>query len=1037
MSSPVFQKAFEQLNPDQKRAVTTFDGPVLVVAGPGTGKTQILTMRIAYILQQEDIKPGNILALTFTESGVNAMKERLIKLIGPTGYYVHIKTFHSFCNDVILEFPDKFSYKTKDFTNLTDIERFKIIRELIDTLPLEHLRSFRETYFYVREILQAIQELKKEGKTPLDFKQITQEYEQLVLSDPSYLNKNGTVGERYRKEMKKVQKNKELALLYEAYQNKLTELGRYDYEDMIMFVVEKLKTDEELLRDLQERYLHFLVDEYQDTNGAQNEVIYRLAQYFENPNLFVVGDDDQSIYRFQGASLENMLYMNDKFNNVTTIVLHTNYRSPQAIIDASTSVIQHNKDRITNPKYGFQIDKTFTSASSGMPGTIRHPHGVFHQVQNNNVSLCAFSNGDIENFYLASSIAKLIQEGVPPKEIAIIYRNNKDATDIINVLSRKGIPWVMEGGFDILQDNEISKIIEILHVINDPTQSDIIFRVLHHEAFEIPPIDLMKLSRLLYNHKKGEHTMIDIALDKQKLQENGLLQTEKIVEVATKILLHHKESKTSVLLDLVETSLRDLGILDHFLNKNDLVSINRLNTLFHFLKAENYKNHKWRLQEFLSDISLMEEEGISLPENNMEALNDGVHLMTAHKAKGLEFDYVFITKCIDGKWGNPKKPSVLSLPPNILHQQDTRAIPMNEDERRLFYVALTRAKKKATILYSHQYSFDNKASAIPSQFIAEIDESHITKEDVAPYEHQAREVLQLLFTPDHQDINGESKKFLQQLVKGYRINPVAFNTYLSCPRLFMYDHLVRVPATKSKLQKFGTIIHRALEDFFRAFQKTGKAPLKTDLLEVFQNALDEELLDEEEKKVFLQEGKRILSSYYDFYEGKFIQPLYLERDYNRILLYFDDIPLSGKVDKIEMTLKVKDPRSLRSRQVRVVDYKTGRPKTENDIKGLTDSSRGEKDYFYQLLFYKLLIELDKDLDAEAVSGMLDFVFPEKDGKEFKQVEIEYKEEDYETFKTILKDVYNKIQSLEFPKTTDLRNCEDCPYRKICWKDTLF
>jgi DNA helicase-2/ATP-dependent DNA helicase PcrA len=677
-----------------------------------------------------------------------------------------------------------------------------------------------------------------------------------------------------------------------------------------------------------------------------------------------------------------------------------------------------------------------------MPDTIRNPHGVFNQVQDDNVSLCAFSNGDIENFYLASSIEKLMREGVPLRNIAVIYRNNNDATDIINLFTRKNIPWVMEGGFDVLRDNEISKIIEILQVINDPRQSDIFFRVLHHEAFNLPASDLMKLSRVLYNHKRGEKEMIDIALDKKKLKENDIVEIDKILEVATKFSLHHKESQTSILLDLIEKSLRNLGVLDHFLNHNDLITINRLNSLFNFIKKENYKNHKLRLHDFLADISLMEEEGISLPENSMEVLEEGVHLMTAHKSKGLEFEYVFIIKCIDGKWGNPRKHNVLSLPPNVLKTQKIEEIPVNEDERRLFYVALTRAKKKATVLYSHQYPFDNKAATIPSPFITEIDESYITKEDVSVYEKKAGEVLQILFAPDHKDINAESEELLKKIVKSYRINPVALNTYLSCPRLFMYDHLVRVPSTKGKLQQFGTMVHSALEDFFREFKKTGQAPSKEYLVETFIQAMERELMEDTDKAESLLEGKRILSSYYDFYEGKFIRPLYLERDYNRIPLYFDDIPLSGKVDKIESltspeTRRVEGALTRRVNQVKVVDYKTGRPKTENDIKGLTASSRGEKDYFYQLLFYKLLIELDKDLEANAISGMLDFVFPEKDGKEFKQVEIEYKEEDYEAFKTILKDVYKKIQSLEFPKTTDLRKCEDCPYRKICWKDTLF
>ncbi len=1116
-SSPAFDKAFARLNPEQRAAVTTFDGPVLVVAGPGTGKTQILAMRIAYILLNEEIKPQNILALTFTESGVAAMKERLIELIGTTGYYVNIQTFHSFCNDIILEFPEKFSYRTRDFTNLTDIERFKMMRDIIDTLPLTELRSFRETYFYVRSILDCLKDLKKEGIAPSDFDRIVEEYGQAISNDTCLLNKNGSQGERYRKEIKKLEKNKELALIYHSYQERLETLGRYDYEDMIMFVVQKLKTDEELRLDLQERYFHFLIDEYQDTNGAQNFVVYQLANYFDNPNLFVVGDDDQSIYRFQGASLENMLYLNDKFKNISTVVLRTNYRSTQTILDAAGSVIEKNEDRITNPIYGFAIDKQFRAADSlqltadsrqtesriknqesreetalsplikggkggnmvkgigeelsmeKAEGTEKSPlergvpsvagRGMSTKATNDNgtqeitsedakLSLLEFSSGEIENYYLATRIQELIEEGIAANEIAIIYRNNQDVVDIINTFTRKNIPWNIEGGFDILRDNDIQRVIELLQVIVDPDQQDLLFRVLHHAAFGLIPLDLMKISRSTYNHKSGEKKMIDILMDQKKLAENGIQEARKIEEIAGKILFFQKESHNVILVELVEKMLREFGIIDHFLNTNSLRSIHRLNTLFNFLKSENYKNHKLSLAALLQDIELMASEGIGLPEAAMEGLEQGVRLMTAHKSKGLEFEYVFVVKCIDGKWGNPKKSKPLTLAPNVLTQQKLNEIPVNEDERRLFYVALTRAKRKISISFAHNYPLLDKKNAIPSQFIGEIDERFLRKEEVDMFERRSDEAIKLLFEPERHDKDHKEAEFLKELVKNYRMNPVGLNAYLRCPRQFQYDHILKVPRSKEKLQQFGTAVHAALELFFGELKKNYEnasrrdgmhsvsTPGKEMLLSFYAEALQKELMTEADFSESAKEGKRVLSAYYDFYAGKFTKPLYLERNYNRVPLYFDGIPLTGVIDKIEPADPV-EANGHSPLRIHIVDYKTGRPRSENDIKGLTETSRGDKSYFYQLLFYKLLVELDRDLQLDPVGGVLDFVFPEKDGSNFRQTLIEYKSEEFEEFKKILKDVYGKIQQLEFPKTTDIRNCETCPYRKICWKDTLF
>lgn len=1021
ITSAVFEQEFNKLNPDQQKAVTTLDGPVLVVAGPGTGKTQVLTMRIAYILLQEEIKPQNILALTFTESGVAAMKQRLIHLIGTTGYYVPIQTFHAFCNNVILEFPEKFSYRTSDFTNLTDIERYKIIRNIIDQLPLTHLRNFRETYFYVRAIVSTIQDLKKEGVAPDDFDRIVAAYEEQIRNDPTLLNKrDGSQGERYHKEMKKLEKNQELALVYHAYQRELSARGRYDYEDMIMFVVQKLKTDEELLRELQERYHHFLVDEYQDTNSAQNFVVYQLAHFFENPNLFVVGDDDQSIYRFQGASLENMLYLNDKFENITTVVLHTNYRSSQQIIDASTSVIEHNTDRITNPLYGFTVDKTFVAAkkAAGEP-----------------VSVAAFSSGDIENYFLVKKIQELLEQGVRPQDIAVIYRNNQDALDIINIFHRTQVPWVMEGGFNILRDNEVLKILELLRVIADPDQEDILFRVLHHEALGLLPLDVMKISRATYHHKRGNKNMLDLLLDEKKLKEAGIQEAGKLIAVAGKILAFQKEAKTTMVLGLTERILREFGILELYLTRNNLRTINRINSFFTFIKKESYLNHKLTLPELLADLSMMEQERIILPEQPVEILEDGVRLMTAHKSKGLEFEYVFLVKCIDGKWGNPRKSDPLTLPPNILSEQKYDQIPENEDERRLFYVALTRAKRKVFISYAHHYPLLDKTAAIPAAFIGEIDPALVQKEDTSVWEEKAQAALTALWQPATASPERETQEFLHSLVKNYRINPIAMNTYLTCPRLFQYDHLVRVPQTKSKLQQYGTAVHAALEMFFtelkKAIQKTRPVPTKEELLQWYREYLEKELLSDEDFQESRQEGERVLALYYDFYQDRFVVPLYVERDYNRIPLYFEGIPLAGKIDKIEA-----EAVSGQSGQAaRVVDYKTGRPRSLNEIKGLTKT--GDKGYFYQLQFYKLLIELDRDINRNVLSGMLDFVYPEKDGRDFRQTEVEFTGEEFEEFKKILKAVYQKIQDLEFPKTTNLRICEDCRYRKICWKDTLF
>ncbi|MBE0574131.1 ATP-dependent helicase, partial [Candidatus Dojkabacteria bacterium] len=333
-----------KLNPSQQEAVNAIEGPVLVVAGPGTGKTQVLSFRIANILSTTDAAANNILCLTFTESGVAAMRKRLLKLIGKEALYVRIHTFHSFCNEVILSHPENFSF-AKELTQLDDLNRIKIIRLILDELSSEQeltIVPFYDKYTYQKNILDNIQALKREGVSAETLENICKETIADLEANPDINSRTGKPKKDYTDKLKLYKKNLELAMVYKKYSEVLLEKGFYDYEDMILFVIDKFKKDDELLAEYQEQFLYILVDEYQDTNGSQNELL-KLFAFDKSPNIFAVGDDDQAIYRFQGANVENLLFFEKQFENVTTISLTTNYRSSQHILDLSSSLIDNNK----------------------------------------------------------------------------------------------------------------------------------------------------------------------------------------------------------------------------------------------------------------------------------------------------------------------------------------------------------------------------------------------------------------------------------------------------------------------------------------------------------------------------------------------------------------------------------------------------------------------------------------------------------------------------------------------------------------------
>lgn len=361
-----YLKAYELLNTKQKEAVHQIDGPVMVVAGPGTGKTQLLAARIGYILQNTDAKAHNILCLTFTDAGVIAMRKRLLSFIGPEAYNVNIYTYHSFCNMVIQDNLESFG-NYLELNKISDLERVDAFQELIDGFDNKHpLKKFKgDVYRGWEKYSKLFKTMKSEDWNAKQIEDAVSNLRDKLMDDPDWKYKRAytdkKTGKKYAKgDAKEPAINKEvesfsnLIAAANEFQNSekiMEQMMRYDYEDMILWVLDKFANNDDLLLKYQERYEYFLVDEYQDTNGAQNKLIYQLANYWDQPNLFVVGDDDQSIFRFQGANMSNIVDFKKKFSP-KIIILENNYRSGQGILDKSTQLINNNKERLVNEDEG-------------------------------------------------------------------------------------------------------------------------------------------------------------------------------------------------------------------------------------------------------------------------------------------------------------------------------------------------------------------------------------------------------------------------------------------------------------------------------------------------------------------------------------------------------------------------------------------------------------------------------------------------------------------------------------------------------------
>ncbi len=1029
-TSDQFEQAYQQLNRAQKEAVDTISGPVMVVAGPGTGKTQVLTARIANILQKTDTDPSAILALTFTESAAKNMRQRLSEMIGKTAYYVHISTFHAFCSQVIRDNPDYFAIE-RDSQPLSELERYDLYEKLIDDTKLEKLQPLNAPYFYLRDIVKAISDLKREGVDPDEFEQIIEAEQKQFEQEQDDLTKT-----KRQKRLKNITKHHDLLKLYRGYQHRLRKKQRYDFDDMIALVVEAFEENEMLLRDYQERLHYFLVDEYQDTNTAQNQVVDLLGSWWgQQANIFVVGDPNQAIYRFQGASVENMLGFVNRYPQAKIISLEKGYRCTQKLYDTANRVISHNQL--------LADDEEAARTKVDDPNPTDKQEERYQQVLallNQNLD-SAFDPGSevkifqapvqtLETVYVAEVIQKLIKEkNINPSKIAVLYRYNSDEEQMAATLEKWGIRYEIDGGDDLLKSEIINQLLNFFQVLLDLRKSEedeTLFAVLQYDWFELDRLSVMKLGRIAGKEKLSILDILDLGYDYLVEHDYDQFLSQKDF---TEIADFRQDLYEWSQLDLNDTFthwfelvLKKSGFIDWLKQQpNRIDLLNQINSLYNEVKALVSQDHQFKLKDFMQTIEVMKEHRLKINVEDLNIREDAVHLSTVHKAKGQEWDYVFVIHCVDKKWGNRYSRELVPLPDGILKNTDLSEKERNEDERRVFYVAITRAKKQVTITYPETIVDENQTKeTFASQFLTEIGES----QDVAAKHllEKADDYLERLLEPEPERVvQTEEKKFFRHLVSNFKLSVTALNSYLRDRQDFVENTLLRIPRAKPIPMSFGTAVHQALESMFTHYLEQGQKPDVKFVLEEFDQALSKEVLTEEEFKKRLKHGREVIENYYQQTKDQKPDVLFVERffgsGWSRTILD-DDIYLSGRIDRVDWIDQDK-------KTVRLVDYKTGSNKTKGYIEGQTKSANlSEREqqlpdsikgpYKRQLLFYKLLTELDRTFDPVAEEGVFDFVEPydDKTGR-LKPRQFKLKQEDVEDLKDLIRQVMEEIRSLDF------------------------
>ena len=989
-----FEEEYSKLNLEQKEAVDSIEGPVMVIAGPGTGKTHLLSMRIANILNKTDTPPEGILALTFTESGVTSMRKNLVRIIGSDAYSINIATFHGFSNDIIKNYPDEFP-DIIGSNNITDVEQINIIRSIIDSSSLKILKPFGDNYFYVRTIISSINELKRQGLLPEQFKELaTKEERAFSEIEDLYYEKGAYKGKmkgKYLKKKKYIDRNKELAQVYTKYHNKLQELHFYDYGDMIMQVMIALEKNKKLLLILQEQYLYILVDEHQDTNSAQNKILELLANYYETPNLFIVGDEKQAIFRFQGASKENFLYFKNLYKDVKIINLKSNYRSTQTILNVAENIIS---------------SEVSLSAKAG------HKEAL--------ISISPFSSLEAEQYFLAKNILENIKELKGEKrsagEIAVLYRENRDVVPIARMFEKLGVPFVIESDQNIMDDEDIKKLLIILKAVQNFGSGQELIEMLHIDIFDIPPIDIYKISSIS-NKRLSPY---DVIKSSEIMEKEGIGSINKLKKIYDNLSKWKRFSLNEDTVRSFEDIVRDSGFLSYLISSQSAVEkIKKLHTLFSQAKTliENHKNYT--LDDFFSYLDVLKEHNVFIKNESIFA-PDKVRLMTAHKSKGLEFDYVYIFNAVDKRWGSRRNINLIKLPEIIFSLSNKERVDISDDdsdERNLFYVALTRARKKVFITYSNYNQ--NGREQLPSKFLQDIKKDYIEFSDMRKEEKRFNSQKEIEFAPA---INKQStikeKGLLNELFYKYGLSSTALNNYLDCPWKYFYRNLIRIPGSPNKHLMFGTAIHNALSLYFDRFAR-GENLEEKYLINKFTESLNNQPIQEKEYQETLDKGKKALSGYYKKYHEEWKKNVLSEFNIKGIELT-KNIVVNGKIDKIEIIDS--------SNNVNVIDYKTGKTKTRNDIEGKTKNSNGN--YKRQLVFYNLLLNNYQNGKFKMISGEIDFIEPDNNGN-YRKEKFEVNKEDVIKLEEQINDVAKEIINLDFwDRLCDDPKCEYCNMRRI-------
>ena len=973
----------EKLNKAQKEAVDYIKGPLLIVAGAGTGKTTVIASKIAYLIEKKLTEPQEILALTFTDKAAEEMQDRVDSLVALGYADIEIRTFHSFSKKLLEKHAIDIGLSGQ-FKLLTETAAWLLVRRNLYSFKLDYYRPLGNPTKHIHELLKHFSKCKDELITPANY-----------LAYATGLAKGNSLN------IDEQSRLSEIAHAYQTYNQLLLDNALLDFGDLIVYAHALLSTRKSILEQLQKKYKYILVDEFQDVNYAQYELIKLLAD--QEARLTVVGDDDQSIYAFRGASVSNIMRFKDDFPKAKEVVLNENYRSGQTILDKAYASIQHNNpDRL---EVKLKLDKHLVAKNNKLPDAVLHIHE-------------ATLDDEVEA--VVKEIAKLKQtdETSTWDDFAILVRANNHAEPFLSALHRQGIPYEFLSSTGLYRQPIVVDCLNFLKIIVDKNESAAIYRLL---CLPFLNLRINDLHAITFAGKKK--TLPYYALLKNSeiygVSPEGAEQCIKLVTVLESGLRNLKSKKPY---QLIVNFLEEIGyfkyLIDGEKNNNEAVirKLYHLNEFLKYIKEFEIVSHDANAAEFLEHFTAVAESGDKGSLYQPSDTPDSVNILTVHSSKGLEYKYVFIVNCVEERFPTRTKGEGIEIPAELIKEQLPEGDSHYQEERRLFYVAMTRARERLYFTSASNYG-GTRAKKV-SRFLTEI--GYVAKENVAVKKIVLPEVI----------IEEETVgTFAYTLPKAFSFSQI--RAYETCPYQYKLAHILHIPTKGNASFSFGQTMHATLQAFYTRIQKlnsvqqvtlfttpravtptatatvvkTIKAPPLEELIKMYdEHWIGDWYKNERQREEFYENGKKILKLFYTSHEDNWTIPTNLESWFK---IRVGDYLVHGRIDRIDRE---------NDGSLQIIDYKTGKAK---------ESLTGEDKE--QLLIYQIAVEELPEYSHIGKPGKLTFFYLNDNLK----TSFISKSEEITKLKNKLVGVIDKIHSKNFAATPSKFACDHCDFRDIC------